>query len=123
MSIGHFGGDSEVFWKDWKTLQWAVDGPGDTRTIRATLIGTPPKLVNDGDLPAMIPAEHHSILTWSAGVELRERADEAAPRLWQERLDEERNSYWKTVTRGRPEIGGQAKVRNISQEDGLVVIY
>ena len=92
----------DVFWKDYKTLQWGRTGPGEDKTLQFTYYASAVPMFLESDEPDLIPPEHREILLWSAGIDLRRRADEKAPREWQEALDECRLDLWKTLSRGRP---------------------
>jgi hypothetical protein len=93
----------EVFWKDNKTLQWGSTSPGSDITIRATYFARPVEMVNDADEPELIPPEMRMLLVWSAAVFLRQKADEGAPGQWLEMLNEERMTFWKWLSKARPQ--------------------
>lgn len=97
---------ASIFWKDNQTLQWGSTSPAQDTTIRATYLARPAEMVNDSDEPSLISPEHHMLLVWSSAIYLRQKADENAPGAWLEQLHEDRLTYWKALSRGRPLAGG-----------------
>lgn len=96
------GFSGPIFWKDRNTLQWGTSGPGEDRTLRFTIFPSPEELSSDGDVPQLIHPDHHELIFYSAAIDLRTRADEAAPQSWQMERQELRMDLYKDVSRGRP---------------------
>ena len=96
------GAQGEVFWKDRNTLQWGSTGPGQDTTLRFIYVASPEELVNDIDVPELVPDEFHELLPLSAAILLRGMADESPPPWWVSKQDDYRLDYWKFVSRGRP---------------------
>ena len=91
-----------IFWKDRNTLQWGENGPNEDKTLRVEFMSKTETLTNDDDVPELVPGEHHELLFYSAAVDLRTRADEAAPMEWLRQQMELRIDFYKDVSRGRP---------------------
>lgn len=94
------GGD--IFWLDNRTLQWGTNGPASEVSLRFHYLGRAVELVNDADIPDLIPEDHHELLVLSAGVFLRFKSDEMAPPEWKEALNDLRFDLWKELSKGRP---------------------
>ena len=113
LAVSNSGSDlCEVFWLDNKTLQWGSNGPGGAKTLRFHYMARAEKLVNDADVPELIPDDYHELIVLSAGVYLRFKADELAPEAWQMALQDIRIDYWKEISMGRPNSSG-TQVRRI----------
>tara|TARA_R100000700_G_scaffold40810_1_gene57824 strand:+ start:784 stop:1461 length:678 start_codon:yes stop_codon:yes gene_type:complete len=91
-----------VFWRDRNTLQWGEDGPSEDKTLRVDFLSRAETLINDDDVPELVPIEHHELLFYSAAIDLRTRADEAAPVEWLRQQMELRIDFHKDVSRGKP---------------------
>lgn len=98
-SRGSLGG---VFWKDRNTLQWGESGPGEDKTIRIEYMPEPEEMSSDADEPELVGPAHHELIFYSAAIDLRTRADEAAPQMWLYELESLRTDFYKDVSRGRP---------------------
>jgi hypothetical protein len=96
------GATGEVFWRDRNTLQWGSTGPSEDKTLRFVYVASSEELVNDNEVPELIPDEFHELIPLSAAILLRQMADEAAPVAWLSRQEDYRLQYWKFVSRGRP---------------------
>ena len=92
----------DLFWLDRNTIQWGEDGPGADKSIRVEFFVYPETLLNDDDEPSIIGPEHHELLYYSAAIDLRTRADEAAPMEWLRQQMELRIDLYKDLSRGRP---------------------
>jgi hypothetical protein len=99
---GEGGSMSQVFWKNHKTLQWGTTGPTQDTTLRFMYVASPEELVNDDDYPELVPEEFHELLPLSAACILRLMADEICPVSWTTEQNEQRQLFWKFVSRGRP---------------------
>lgn len=95
-----FSGD--VFWRDRNTLQWGTAGPSEDKTLRFEFYAEPTDMVSDDDEPDLVPPQHREIIVWSAGVDLRRRADEGSPQEWLAELHELRITYYKSMSLGKP---------------------
>lgn len=102
IDVGQDGRFSLVFWKDRNTLQWGDSGPSTQRTIRFDYMAVPTPLVSDEDVPELIHEQFHEMLVWAAAIQARIVADEQVPQTWTMRLQEFRDDYWDTLSRGRP---------------------
>lgn len=108
IGIAENGTMGEIFWLDNRTLQWGEDGPSSARSLRWHYMARAVDLVNDAEIPDLIPEDFHELLVLSAGVFLRFKADEMAPQEWQSALNDLRMDYWKELTLGRPRSTGSA---------------
>lgn len=97
---GRFNGD--VFWKENDILQWGTSGPSEAKTIQITYMGKPETLLDDEDIPTLIPEQFHELLVWSTAIQLRRRADESSPPEWQAELRDLRLDYHKYVMTAKP---------------------
>ncbi len=88
-------------------LTWGMQpAPTSALTLVATYIGYPNELVNDGDIPELIPENNHELIAWSAADWLLTIADQdASPQRFAMRLEEERARFWKTLSMGSPQDG------------------
>ena len=109
--------NSEIFWLDNRTLQYGDSGPSTARTLRFHYMARPVDMVNDAEIPDLVPDDFHELLVLSAGVYLRYKADEMAPGEWKAALDEVRMDYWKEIALGRPRSTGQGVRRVDAQAD------
>jgi hypothetical protein len=72
-----------VYWHDRSTLRWAdTAGPPRSLTLRLTYCGAPAELVQQNDIPILLPSQFRHILSWSAAIKLRIIGDDAAPSAW-----------------------------------------
>jgi hypothetical protein len=95
------GGD--IFWKDKDTWQWTGNGgPGTTLTLRAFYEMRAEELEDDDAEPALIPAQFHWLIVWTAAVLGRSTADDRAPDDWRHEQHEMRLDFYKHVSKGRP---------------------
>jgi len=92
----------DVFWKNRITLQWGASGPGEDKTLRFEFMPEPEKMLNDDDVPELVPSDHHELIFYSASIDLRTRADEMAPPSWMSEREELRMDLYKDMSRGRP---------------------
>ena len=92
----------DLFWLDRNTMQWGESGPSSDKSLRAEFFSYPETLLNDDDEPSIIGPEHHELLFYSAAIDLRTRADEAAPMEWLRQQMELRIDLYKDLSRGRP---------------------
>lgn len=97
----------DIRWKDRNTLQWGNNGPGSARTLRAAFFPEPESLSEDQDSPDLVGPAHHELIFYSAAIDLRTRADEAAPNEWMREVMSLRVDFHKDVSRGRPTLDGQ----------------
>lgn len=97
-----FGSDSDIFWKDYKTLQWGTTGPSSATTVRATFQATAETLITESDIPKLIPPQFHPLIAWAAACWLKEVAEEASPAIWQGRVVSMQERLWKFMSRGKP---------------------
>jgi len=97
-----YGNVGDLFWLNRNTLQWGTTGPGSSKTLRFEYFPSITKLVQDEDLPDLIPSEHHDIIFWSAAIDLRNRADEMAPQSWLFERENLRMDLWKDISKNRP---------------------
>ena len=110
-------GGGEIFWFDNRTLQWGTEGPGSARTLRFHYLARAVDMVNDAEIPDLIPEDFHELIVLSAGVYLRFKADELAPAEWKEALNDIRIDYWKEISLGRPRSSGSSIRRVNAQAD------
>ena len=59
-------------------------------------------MVQDEDVPDLIPSEHHDLVFWAAAIDLRNRADEMAPQSWLMERENLRMDFWKDISKNRP---------------------
>lgn len=110
LSFSKDGARGDVFWLDYRTLQWNSSSPSSDRSLRFSYYADYTPLVADGDKPYLIPTACQEILMWSAAIDLRQRKDEEAPYSWMASLNDLRMDFWKVVSRGRPMRGNTARV-------------
>lgn len=91
-----------VWWLKNDTLQWGNLGPQSDRTIQVDFLAVTEKLLDDTQIPNLMPPEYHWLIVWSAAVYLRQVADEGVPDSWFGRYKAMQMDYWKTLSRGRP---------------------
>lgn len=89
-------------WKDRNTLEWLPSGPSEDRSLRFTFYELPKPMVANTEEPTLVRREFREILTYSAAIELRLRADEEAPASWERHLSESRMDWYKDLSKGRP---------------------
>ena len=92
----------DVHWKDRGTLQWGSNGPGENKTLRVEYMAEPEEMSADEDEPSLVSSDHHELIFYSAAIDLRTRADEAAPQSWLMERQDLRMDFYKDVSRGRP---------------------
>ena len=100
-------------WKDKDSLEWLPSGPPSNRNLRVIYYPTPELLVLDTDEPSLIREEFREVLSYSAAIELRMRADEQAPAAWERHLMDVRLDWYKDISYGRP-ISDGTRVLNPS---------
>ncbi len=115
LAFSFFGEGGGIYWLDNETLRWENNGPGSARTLRAHYMPAADTLVNDTDIPSLIPTQHHSLLAWSAVAWLRTIATQGIPTKMEEKLSEKRGRFWKMMTRGRP----TSQVPSIRRDRGI----
>jgi hypothetical protein len=96
------GNAGDVFYVDRNTWQWGSQGPGSDRSLRAYYFARCETLVEDDDVPVLIPEDHQALLAWAAAIFLRTVADEAPPQMWLMKIQELRFDFWKEISRGQP---------------------
>lgn len=112
---------SGLFRYDNTTWGWHPT-PGSEKTLDILYIAEPVELIGDGDIPDLVPLAYRDLLVWSAGIILKEIADEASPKAWLTRREQLRYSYWKNLeSHGQPRQFPGARVRNpYSDSSGLL---
>lgn len=100
--IGGPGTSARLHWKDRLTLQWGEDGPTTAQTLRFFYYAVPSTLVEDEDLPELMPPQFHKLIALSAVVFLMEIADREAPALILRRQRKLQAMLQKYVSRPRP---------------------
>jgi hypothetical protein len=103
---------SEIWWKDRYTLQWGTSGPGEDKTIQITFMPKPKDMRIATDEPDLIPEEHRWLLVWSAAINLRDMADEAAPQGWIQRRDNLRENMILDMAQGKVQRPTGNVIRN-----------
>ena len=97
-----FGNVGDLFWHNRLTLQWGTGGPGSAKTLQFEYFPKITKMVQDDDVPDLIPSEHHDLVFWAAAIDLRNRADEMAPQSWLMERENLRMDFWKDISKNRP---------------------
>jgi len=95
------GISGDIFWKDHQTIQWGTNGPPSDKTLRFTYYASVEELVNDGDVPMLIPAKFHELIAWSAALFLQQISDQEMTEAWVFERNELRIDFWKWLSRGR----------------------
>lgn len=91
-TIQHLGRDKFI---------WGTSGPDSDVTIRVTYEAVPAALTEDDQEPYLIPSQFHHLLVWSAAIELRDIADEEAPKRWLRRQEALQMQLEKHMSRPR----------------------
>ena len=97
-----YGNVGDLFWLNRNALQWGSNGPSSDKTLRFEYFPRISKMIQDDDVPDLVPSEHHDIIFWSAAIDLRNRADEMAPQAWMFERESLRMDLWKEVSKNRP---------------------
>lgn len=117
IELGGSSSEGTIYLLNRTTAAWGTQGPSSARTIRLSYLSRAEDLIDDEDVPALIAPEYHEVIAYSSAVELRAFADEEVPAPWRERYSNFQMHYWKSVSRGRPHIGGDVTVTNRYPED------
>jgi hypothetical protein len=103
MPIGHSPGFHEVFWKDYKTLQYGVDGYPNNQVLRVLYRAEPEELITESQEPSLVPPYHRDVLILGTCLLARQQADESYPPAWRQEYEQLLLGYTKLMSRGRPE--------------------
>jgi hypothetical protein len=102
ITFSDYGSSGDVVWLNRNTLQWGSTGPSADKTLRFEYFAKADKMVQDDEVPTLIPYEHHELIFYSAAIDLRNRADEMAPQAWLFERENLRMDFWKDISKNRP---------------------
>lgn len=103
VAVAHGPNYHDVFFKDYKTLQYRTDGWTTAQTLRVTYRIEPERLELESQEPTLIPPYHRDLLVLGTAILARQQVDEGSPPAWQKTYDEYLLAYTKLMSRGRPE--------------------
>jgi hypothetical protein len=95
------GISGDLFWKDRSTLQYGNVGPASDKLLRFIFYASVEDLVDDGDVPMLIPDKFHELIAWTAALFLQEISDQEVTAVWMHERDDLRMDFWKWLSRGR----------------------
>lgn len=90
-----------LFKVDTDTWGW-YPTPSSERTLTILYVGSAAEMEQDDQEPVLIPQDYRDLLVWSAAIILKLIADEKVPKSWQERQEQLRWQWWKTLSMGSP---------------------
>ena len=91
-----------IFWKDYRTLQWGTQGPGRATSIRITYLANVVEMTSDSDEPEWVPYSFRRLIVWRAAIIGRIVADDKAPTEWYKQAKEWRENWISHESMGAP---------------------
>jgi len=103
-----------IWWKNRTTLQhYNTTGWSADRTLVLHYLADAEELVDDAQVPVLIPYRHRYLLVWgTAWMARREVDEEAAPRSWEAKVHKMKQDYLLDLTQGRMELTVPPSIRS-----------
>lgn len=101
MLVGSRFEDNEIWELSGNTFQWGTAGAPRATTIQATYLAEAEELLEDNQVPALIPRKYAWLLVYSAAEILYGVADPSVPGFISKEINRLRDAYHKSLSRGR----------------------